>query len=133
MNILQPNKETAPTHYYGDIVRKIFLACGLVMALCFPLFSARIIVPAYASIFGIIVLAFLAGLQSPRTRFVTILNFVAALAGCAVFQYAAITALQESQSYADLFMWINEALALAFFFAIYYTSKTLRNAFTQQQ
>lgn len=125
-----------PEHYYGDITRKLFLVAGLIMLIMYPVFSSMIELPFYASMFATVIVAFLAGLQNPRQRIITIFNTVVAVLGCLMFEYEAVKFYLETApatSYDWLFFIINQGLALIFFFAIYYSSKTLRGALLKEK
>jgi hypothetical protein len=110
-------------------VRKLFLVSGLVMLATLPFFLELISVPLFMSVVAIVVLAFLAGLESPHRKLVIILNTVAAVVGCLVFQYQAASYYLESTS-STIDWWFlitNQALAAVFFFALYFSSKTVRS------
>ncbi|MEK7464218.1 MAG: hypothetical protein AAB617_00360 [Patescibacteria group bacterium] len=115
-------------HYYGDLVRKIFVTGGIVMIITLPFFTDLLPVTPLYSIFFILILGFVAGLISPKHRWVAVLNAFIAGASLVVFEaYAVIIYLSENKdSKSTAFFWINEVLALLFFFALYYSGKTLR-------
>jgi hypothetical protein len=123
-----------PPHYYGDTVRKLFLAGAVLMLVSFPLFKEFISLPMYFSIFSVVAVVFLAGFQNPRQRFIILLNTVAATTACVIFEYEAIifsaSPLLSSGDFIYYpYFWVNQALALIFLVATYYSSKTLRAAF----
>lgn len=111
------------SHYYGDTVRKLFLAIGVVMLVALPFFSSSLPGPALIAFLGVLVVAVVAGLTNPKQIWVMGLNVGVSLAGLAVFEYYAI--LQAKTDPVWLFV-INQAIALLFFFALYYSVKTLR-------
>lgn len=119
-------KEMPLEHYYGDIVRRIFVGVGITMGVCLPFFQNEINLPVYLSILAIVVIVFLAGWENPRNRFIIILNTIVSVVGCAVFEYTAVSYYLQVQRADVPFFWINQVLALAFFVAIYFSSKTVR-------
>lgn len=121
-----------PPHYYGDIVRKLFLLAGLIMIITLPIFSDLISVPVVFSVIAIMVMAFLAGLQSPKKKSISLLNLAVAVVGYGIFQYQAFYhyAYATTFTISRPFFAVNQILALLFFGALYYGSKTVRGAGT---
>lgn len=74
-------------------------------------------------------MAFFAGLQSPNKPWVTRINTVVATVGSALFQYKAISYYIASTPFTIswLFFTVNQVLAILFFIALYYSSKTMRD------
>jgi hypothetical protein len=126
-----PKTDILPLHYHGHIVRRLFLIAGITMAGTLPFFTKFISIPLFLSILAIVIIAFLAGLESPEHRYVVVLNTLVASIACAMFEYQAahfyLTAT-TSMPLDSLFFWINQGLAVIFFFALYYSSKTVRGA-----
>ena len=73
-------------HYYGDIIRKLFMAAALTMALTLPFFAHIIPGPLAASIFAITVLAIVAGLTNPQHFWVSLLDAGVAIFGVGIFE-----------------------------------------------
>lgn len=113
-------------HYYGDNVRRYFLAGAVVMLLSLPLVYASVRVPAYISVFVIILLGLSAGFTNPRQRSAAILNVVIAMAAVFVFENEAVLTAGRSGE-TNLYFWINQVLAVIFLVALYYGIKTLRS------
>jgi hypothetical protein len=125
----KPNMSTPPRHYYGDIVRKLFLAAGVLMLATLAIFSSLITVSLPFSVAAIIVLAFLSGLESPNHKTIVMINTMAAAIGCGFFQYTAVQYYLSSTTSMDIdwaYFAVNQALAFIFFIALYYSSKTVR-------
>ena len=123
-------------HYYGDSVRVIFIASGLIMLCSFPFFSSLIGMPPVVSILSIIGLVVLGGLISPVSHFVFILSSVVPIVGFALFEYYAYfayTTLPATNTLNISFFWVNQVLAVLFFFATYLSVKTLRGMFRNKQ
>lgn len=117
-------------HYYGREVRSLFVVSALIMLLTLPVFNSLIPFNGVFSMAMIIVVGFLAGLLSPLSRIVMVLcTLVSALGGLA-FEYEAVSTFWRINSSLELwFFSVNQLLAVLFFFALYYGSKTLRGVF----
>lgn len=119
-------KDSTPEHYYGDVVRKLFIVSAVGMALALPIFNNLIWWPLFISIIAIVVLAFLGGIQNPRQRWVIFVNAATAAIGAMIFEYNAVDYYLRVPSLLEPFFWANQALAIIFLVAVYYSSKTLR-------
>ena len=117
------------THYYGDVVRKLFIAAGVLMLLSLPFFQLLIPVPAFFSILAVLVLVLCAGLIAPSEKWTMILDMVMAGASLIVFEYYAVVSYRASSI---SFFIGNEVLAVIFLIAFYYAVKTVRGASTEQ-
>ena len=114
-------------HYYGDTVRRLFLIAGIIIIVTLPFFSVLVPFPVVISSFGVLLIGFVAGMTSPRQNWVTILNVLVSIAGLILFEYYAVAAYYMPQTQQTaMFFWTNELLAVIFFFALYYSGKTLR-------
>jgi phosphatidylserine synthase len=125
----QNNLDKIKEHYYGDSIRVIFIVSGIVMLCSFPFFSSLVGLPAIVSIIGIMVLVVLGGLLSPVSRWVFVVSSIVPMAGFALFEYYAYYAYTNLSSLVPThvyFFWVNQFLALMFFFATYLSIKTLR-------
>ena len=127
MEDLEQLKKNAPElyHYYGDDVRKIFVGSGIVMLLTLPFFNNLLPVHAFVSIFTILVVSIAAGLTNPRKTWTATANVAASVLGLATFEYYAVDAASRYGGESSLFL-VNQFLALAFFVALYLSTKTLR-------
>lgn len=118
-----------PVHYYGDIVRKLFLAAGVLMLASLAFFAPLISISLTISVIAIILLALLSGLESPNHKWVVFINTLASAIGCGYFQYTAVNYYLTSTTAMDIdwaFFMVNEVLSVIFFLALYYSSKTVR-------
>lgn len=118
-------------HYYGNIVRGLFFAAGLVMLISLPTYNSALPVPLYVSILAILTIGLIAGLTNPKHLWAAKINVAVAVIGLAVFEYYAVGYYPNPVD-ADLF-WINQFLALDFFVALYYSTKTLRAMLINKQ
>ncbi len=125
------NKLTAPTHYYGDLVRKLFLAGAIIMLAGLPFFADLISTPLMVSIFAIVLIGTAAGFMNPKQLWVAILNALIAVGALVVFEMSAVSDFKLYSIGHPLF-WIDQVLALLFLVALYYEVKTLRGMLLKQ-
>lgn len=111
-------------HYYGDIVRILFVTAGLIMLITLPFFGNLIPVPYFASIIIILTIAILAGLTNPVQKWIAMIDTGVSVVAFVGFEYYAIQAFSQKSDF--LFFSINQVLAIIFFVALYYSTKTLR-------
>lgn len=122
-------------HYYGDVVRKLFLIAGSIMLLGTPVFNRILPVSELVSIGAIAFLAFSAGFTSPTKKSSALFNVCVSLGAFFVFEYYAITTYMiqsHSDPYRIVLFWVDLTLALIFLFAFYYSVKTLRGFFSSE-
>ncbi|MBI2011379.1 hypothetical protein HYS91_01290 [Candidatus Daviesbacteria bacterium] len=113
-------------HYHGDKVRILFIIAGIIMILGLPFFQELIHLPLYSSFLGILALGFIAGLTNPRQMWVALLDTCISIAALVIFEYYAIHSFNQESL---IFFWTNQILALLFFAALYFSTKTLRGFF----
>ena len=121
------NTTTSP-HYYGNIVRTLFLIGAVIMLTTLPFFSTFLVLPAIFSIGALLAISILAGLTNPVQTYVMILNLVVSVFAIIVFEHHAVTQFVVIPTL--LFM-IDQVLALIFLVAVYYSTKTLRGVMVQ--
>lgn len=112
-------------HYYGDVVRYLFLAAAVIMIITLPLFSREVNFPIIISVIGIAVLGVAAGLSNPKQFSSSLINLIISLFGFMIFLYTAVNSYQHS-GVADKFILTDIILSTIFIFAIYFSMKTLR-------
>jgi len=113
-----------PSHYYGDQVRKLFVAGAVIMAGFLPFYASNIAAPILMSVVAILILGVAAGLTSPKSPITALLDMLISLAAVTVFESYAVSAyIVRSMSY---FFLITQTLAIIFVCALYYSTKTLR-------
>ncbi len=110
-------------HYYGNIVRKIFLICGLVMLITLPFLKENISSPVFYSILAILVLTFFAGMTNPKHKGIIVSDIVVSVLAFGIFTHQAIT---KSDGFLDLFFITNLVLSLLSLTAFYWSVKTIR-------
>lgn len=111
------------SHYYGDAVRRLFLIAGIVMLVTLPFVSDRISLTLFSSIIAILILAFSAGITSPRQKWVHILNVTVSLGGFIVFAFHAVI---KFSTLFDLLFVTNITLSCILLVAFYLSIKTAR-------
>lgn len=112
-------------HYYGDLVRKLFMLSAIFMIVALPFMTAYIEVPIYISILAALFISIFAGITNPLQRWVAFLNLIIAFLGAFIFELAAIDGY-TTYSVTHRAFWVNQIEAIIFMFALYYTTKTVR-------
>ncbi len=111
------------THYYGDYVRKSFVAVAAILVIFLPLLGRGAIVLLPVQIIGVIVLIVLAALTSPKNKRIMMGNAAASVLGIIVFEVVAIAAFLRTDMWQ---FYAFEALALVFLSSLYFSLKTIR-------
>jgi len=115
-------------HYYGDVVRQLFIAAGILMAVTFPFFEHLLPGPYLVSILIILVVNIAAGLTNPRQPWVIGFDVVLSMFTFIIFEYHAVTNYPDKT---DPLYWITQVIAIIFFMALYFSIKSARGAFLQ--
>lgn len=116
-------KPDALSHYYGDTVRKLFIVGGIIMLAALPFFNAYLPVPAYISLFAVVIVALVSGFTNPMQRMSAIGDIFVSLIACITFEYYAI---QGYGTIPTLLFFVDQLLAIIFFIALYYSTKSYR-------
>ncbi len=112
-------------HYHGDIVRILFLASALIMLAAQTTGTSLPFSTIQVVIFAVI-LVILAGVTNPAQAWIHYLNEVVAVFGAVRFGITAIEEYQGRQNLLDPQYLYVEVLALLFFIAVYFATKTIR-------
>src|SRR3989344_614495 len=118
------------THYYGDIVRKLFLVGGATMLVILPFLRFFIPFPIFVSILAILVVGFFAGVIVPTQRWAIIMNACVGAFAFVAFEYYAVDAYGKGN---EVFFLANQFLAIDFFVAFYFAIKTVRGSFVHHK
>lgn len=110
-------------HYYGDLVRKLFMSAAVVMLVGLPFVYDNVPIPLFISLLAILVIGILAGLTNPKNFLIMFLNTLIALVAVVAFEFFAVSALIKNMAF---FFVANQLLALIFLFALYYSTKSWR-------
>lgn len=112
-------------HYYGDITRKFFLLGGVLMIFFAPLYPNLLPVNNLFVVVGAIGLSVFAGITNPKQFWVNIVDTILAVLSFVIFE-AAIFQGHSGEPWLNMLFLVRQAIALIFFFALYYSVKTLR-------
>lgn len=112
-------------HYYGDVVRSLFMVAGGAMLIFIPLQGSLLPDAALFFVFAVVLMAIVAGLTNPRGRSVCYCNVAISFLGVLIFEFYAARGYREEGFSFDFLM--HQIIALLFFVALYYSTKTLRN------
>ena len=110
-------------HYYGDIVRVIFVIAGILMLVFLPIFKDLIVVPVGIAIFVIISVDLFAGLTNPLQKWISLINLFISLSAFIIFETIAVDYFSTSEK---LYASVNQILAFLFFLSLYFSTKTFR-------
>lgn len=110
-------------HYYGDVVRALFLFGAALMLLASPLYGNSLRAEFPYEILGAILAVALAALTSPRSRWVMMADAALAAVGTIIF---ASWGFMENDTISALAFVLRIAIAVISLFAFYYSMKTVR-------
>jgi hypothetical protein len=113
-------------HYYGDTVRRIFIASAAVILAASPIYSDSVADQFIVEIIGALILVICAAFTNPRSFWIFFANSLAAAMGVVIFQAWAISAYTQTSAVTPIVFVIREVLAVALLFALYFSVKTLR-------
>ncbi len=112
-------------HYYGDIIRYLFMFAGVTMLITLPLFQDDIRMPLVFSIIAIAALALAAGFTNPKQISSAVINLLISLIGLITFLSYSVMTFRESENVGAFFL-VNLVLSVAFLFSSYFGVKTIR-------
>ncbi len=124
-------KHLAIPHYHGHIVRRLFVLAGVIMLLGLPFFATVVKGGVFMAISGILVLGLYAGLTTPKHTWIMWGDVVLSALGSFVFEVLAIGLYDSNTSITGYFIF-NQALAIVFFLALYFSVKTFRAMLLKQ-
>lgn len=116
-------------HYYGDIVRRIFLGAGIVILLVAPFLLDRALTPLYYVLGVASLFILIAGVASPAHRFTSLLNTFTSFFAVLVLEWFAQSTYVSpagAEFESTLGFWLSHLLALGFAIAFYFSVKTVR-------
>lgn len=119
------NEKLLTKHYYGDVVRFLFLLAAVIMLITLPFLNPNLPVPLILSILIILTIGLVAGVTNPLQKSTSVITTGISSIALVVFEYYAVTTYLAS-SFTNLLFIVNQTLALIFLFALYYSTKTLR-------
>lgn len=110
-------------HYYGDVVRRIFIAVSALLLVSSPFVSRDVPVVLGIGVAFALILALLAAITNPQKQWSMMANAVAALFGVLLAEVFALAAF-SADAYVTFV--IAEGFVIAFLFALYFSVKTVR-------
>lgn len=113
-------------HYYGDIVRRLFIVAALVMLASLPFLQSFVPLPTFFAILAILIIVLAAGFLAPTQKWMMLTDMIISGAAVLVFEDYAVQAYLRNGT---AFFVANQALAIIFFIAFYFAVKTVRGAF----
>lgn len=119
-------------HYYGDTVRKLFLAGGVIALVFRPIYPDLIPLNSFLFIIAMLIIAIIAGMTNPEKYWTMISDLVIAGIAFIIFEYSAVSEYTTVNNLTFLFL-VQQSLGLIFFFALYYSSKTVRAMYLKKQ
>jgi hypothetical protein len=109
--------------YFGDTVRQLFLACGVIMLAGLPFFHTYIRISNFVLILGIVIVAIFAGLTNPKKKIFLFFDILISIIGTFAFEGIAIASFFVSNWYFTF----NQIIAILFFIALYFAVKSYRS------
>lgn len=125
------SETNTPEHYYGNIVRMLFLMASIYMVVGLPVIRNYIEIPTVLSVIGILILGLAAGLTNPKQTWDAGINVGIAGFGLVVFESYAVAAYTKNGA-DDKFFLSNLILGFIFLLAVYFSVKTLRGLLLKQ-
>lgn len=128
---MQGFKEINLNHYYGDIVRGIFLVSAAVMLVGLPAVSVYLHISPTLSVFTVLILGLAAGFTNPKMISSAIINVIISSIGFVVFESYTVRIYGQAGD-GQKYMLANLVLGLMFLLSIYFSVKTLRALLLQK-
>ncbi len=110
-------------HYYGDVVRQLFIAGAILMCVGAPYYADTLSAELPFEIVGAIVLIALAALSNPHGRGFITADSVAAGVGLLIYETWSLYRYEDS-TWVQFFL--RELISIIFLAAFYFSMKTLR-------
>lgn len=129
---LTPKEEKLTPHYYGDMVRVLFMLAAVMVILATPLISSFLPVNIFILIVFVLVLALIAGLTNPEQKWTVASDVGISLVGVAIFEYFAVSTFVNAGLFDPAFT-ITQLLAIIFLFTLYYSTKSLRGMYLRDK
>ncbi len=116
-------------HYYGDHVRRLFLAVAAILVISIPVWDGLFPLTVLSRVLFVVGLVLLAGITTPHSRWALLIDAV--VSGVGVFLLELIAIQRYNAEEVGLFL-AREAVILLLLFAFYYSVKTYRAMLTKQ-
>lgn len=113
-------------HYYGDVVRRLFLAAGVTILIFAPIFPDFLPLGGLVLVLGTLAFASLAGFTNPKQRWVSVVDVLVSALSLVAFESISLRSYADFPNSFGLLFVVRQGLAILFFFALYYSVKTVR-------
>lgn len=123
---MEPQTKKIIPHYYGDIVRLIFIIGAIFVLLGIPTMTSILNIPAIIPIISVAVLGITAGITNPVQIFSLRLNVVISIIFLMFFAYMGWYSYTSGTT--GFAGFINQVSAVLFLIASYFSVKSLRGA-----
>ena len=133
MNVPLFEKIGPMAHYYGDTVRKFFLAAGVILLVAILRDQEFLSFYLFIGVFGVLLLTVLAGLTNSRTKGVIMADVVTSIIFFLLFEYLAVSAYVQMRHIIEEVFLLRQLLAPLFLIAVYFSTKTYRGVFLNLQ
>ncbi len=120
---LNPSGITSVPHYYGDVVRWLFMTAAAVILLTHPFYANMLRIELPFTLAGAVILVALAALTNPHNKGVIAADVIAAGVGMVIYQG---WALSQYDSSTILEFALRQVVAVLFMASLYFSLKTLR-------
>jgi|SRR3989344_1822284 len=120
------SSEKAVAHYYGDHVRGLFIAAGVLLLISIPLDKVLLPLNIVVGVAGVLFITILAGFTNPRSKLSVLADAVIAALVFVSFEYFAIEAYLGAGTFVDIIFLLREGIAILALLALYFSVKTLR-------
>lgn len=110
-------------HYYGDIIRQIFVVVAVLMLVGAPFYGDELRKELPFELLGGITLVALAALTNPQSKSIMVFNSIAAAIGFFLYEFWALYGYDTSTWFVFL---LRQLIAILFMAAFYFSMKTVR-------
>jgi hypothetical protein len=117
-------KELKRFHYYGGVVRNLYMAMAVIMLFMTPFLKNELPVPPFISVAAVLGLAVFAGFTSPKAKSIIFYEFIISLVALYIFGYEMV--VSYGPTHTRLLFWTSTVLAILAVFTLYFSSKTFR-------
>lgn len=119
-------KKDPSSHYYGSLVRKLFVLAVILQLIIILIDKDLIQFNLVVGVISALAIIMLAGFTSPANKWAIIGDLAFAAVSFVVFEYLAIARQLQVNTFSDFIFLIRQALAIIFVIAVYFSAKTVR-------
>lgn len=126
---MESNQSKPFSHYYGDLVRIIFVIGAVVILWGMPRISEILSLPIILPIIAVVILGITAGFTNPVSLTSMKINVMVSVVFLIIFSYVAW--YSYTHEIGSVIEFANQAVAVLFLIASYFSVKSLRGAQTR--